>query len=85
VPLLGVWLNAPRTALTRLLIPPLIVAPAFAIPFGYRAVRTPTTLEERIPRYALQIVEFAEYAELCLYFGLLTVGVLTWRHYRRAL
>jgi hypothetical protein len=82
-PWFGLRLGLRRNNLARLLVPPLVVVPAFAIPFGYRAVRAATSPEERLPRYALQIVEFAEFAELCLYFGLLAVALLTWRSYRQ--
>jgi hypothetical protein len=72
-----------RTPARYLLLPPLVLVPAFAIPFGYRLIRIAFNPEERFPRYALQLVEFAEYAELTMYFGILVLALLTWRLYIR--
>lgn len=79
VPLLSPHLGKRRTPVTYLLVPPLALVPAFFISFAYRLVRTAFNPEERLPRYALQIVEFAEFAELSLYFAVLVVAILTWR------
>lgn len=85
MPFLAPRLGARRTPVAHLLVPPLALVPAFFIPFAYRLVRTAFNPEERLPRYALQLVEFAEYAELSLYFALLVLAVLTWRlHGRRS-
>jgi hypothetical protein len=82
-PLVALRLRERRKPRTYLLVPPLALVPAFFIPFVYRLVRTAIDPEVRLPRYALQIVEFAEFAESSLYLGLLTLAVLTWRLFVR--
>jgi hypothetical protein len=73
----------PRTPVTRLLVPPLFLAPYFAMPFVYRFVRLLLEPERWFPRYIGTIVEFAEITELCLYFGVALFGLLLWRMTRR--
>jgi hypothetical protein len=79
VPLVARGPSEPRTAVRYLLVPPLVLVPTFFVSFAYRVVRTALNPEERLPRYALQIVEFAEFAESCLYFAVLVIAILTWR------
>lgn len=69
----------PRTPVTRLLVPPLFLAPCFALPLVYRSVRLLLEPERWFPRYTGTIVEFAEITELCLYFGVAVFGLLLWR------
>lgn len=79
VPLVARRLSERRTPVRYLLVPPLVLVPTFSISFAYRLVRTAFNPEERLPRYALQIVEFAEFAESSLYFAVLVIAILTWR------
>ena len=65
-----------RTPLTRLLVPPLFLAPAFIIAFLYRGVRLVFAPEDRYPSHIGQIVEYSETTELCLYFGVLVFALL---------
>jgi hypothetical protein len=81
VPLAPRRLSEHRTPVSYLLVPPLVLVPTFFISFAYRLIRTAFNPEERLPRYALQIVEFAEFAESSLYFAVLVIAILTWRLY----
>jgi hypothetical protein len=78
-PLLALRLGERRRPVDYLFVPPLALVPAFFISFAYRAIRTEFDPLERFPRYAFQIDRFSEWAELCLYFAVLVVAVLTWR------
>ena len=72
-----------RTPLNRLLVPPLFLSFAFAIPFLYRGVRFTFAPEVRYPNHIGQIVEYSETTELCLYFGVLVFAVLYLRAINR--
>jgi hypothetical protein len=74
-----------RTPLSLLLVPPLFLAPAFAIAFLYRGVRFLFAPEDRYPSHIGQIVEYSETTELCLYFGVLIFAVLYLRVVNRTL
>lgn len=73
-----------RSKLAYLLVPPLCLAPAFFMPFGYRLVRLLFKPELYYPARAFIIVDFAELTELCLYFAVLAFGWLILRRLRRA-
>ena len=68
-----------RTPVMRLLVPPLFLAPYFALPFVYRSVRLLFAPETWFPQYIGAIVEFAEVTELCLYVGVALFGLFLWR------
>jgi hypothetical protein len=78
-PLIAYVVARRRGRALSLFVPPLALIPAFFVPFAYRTIRTIFEPHERIPRYAFDIVRFAEYAELTLYFGVCVIGILTWR------
>jgi hypothetical protein len=63
------WLRVP---LLRDASPPVFLVPAFAVPFAVRAARIGLALIGKDPDAA---VEFTEWAELCLYFGLAGMAV----------
>jgi hypothetical protein len=65
-----------------LLIPPLCLVPAFAVPFGYRTIRLLLPLEKWYQRLEFPITKFSEVTEVCLYFGLLTFAWLCLRRLR---
>lgn len=78
-PLVAAVVRQRRGRAFSLFVPPLALIPAFFVAFAYRTVRTAFEPHERIPRYAFDIVRFAEYAELTLYFAVCVVAILTWR------
>jgi hypothetical protein len=84
MPFVGLALAAHRrrSMLGYLLIPPLCLAPAFFVPFGYRLCRLVFRPELYVaPGYRVFVItEFNELTELSLYFGLL---VYVWLNLRR--
>ena len=71
-----VWRDRARSLATFALIPPLAVLPFFLFPFAYRITRWVF-----LPTSGQTITHYAEFMELCFYFGLFAFAMLT----RRAL
>lgn len=84
LPLLKVT-TGPKLSTSKLgwlLIPPICLVPAFAMPFGYRFIRMLMPLEEWYPRLEFPITKFSEVTEVSLYFGLLVFAWLSLRRLR---
>jgi hypothetical protein len=72
-----VWRDRPRSVARYVLIPPFALASAFAIPFFYRAYRLVL-----LPEAGARISKYAEFAELCFYFGLAVFFLMAYRAIR---
>jgi hypothetical protein len=72
-----VWRDRARSVAGYVLIPPLALATAFAIPLVYRVVRLVF-----LPEAGARITKYQEFAELCFYFGLAAFFVLAYRAVR---
>lgn len=73
------WNKRQQSVLSRLLFPPLCLAPAFFMPFGYRFSRLFLGIDTLFPDLIFHITKFSEVTELCLYFGLLIFAWLNLR------
>jgi len=78
------FLGVHRRDIWYLLVPPLCLVPAFAMPFGYRFTRLLLTPEEHFPHAAYIITKYSETTELCLYVGVFVFAVLLARRRGRA-
>jgi hypothetical protein len=74
-----VWRDRARSVAGYVLIPPFALATAFAIPFAYRAVRLLF-----LPDAGARTTKYAEFAELCFYFGLVVFFLLARRSIQRS-
>ena len=76
------WNKRQQSVLSRLLFPPLCLAPAFFMPFGYRFARLFLGIDTLFPDFIFHITKFSEVTELCLYFGLVVFAWLNLRQLR---
>jgi hypothetical protein len=72
-----VWRDRARSVAGYVLIPPLALGTAFAIPLVYRAVRLVV-----LPDAGARVTKFQEFAELCFYLGLAAFFFLALRAIR---
>lgn len=73
----AIWPDRGRSLIAYALIPPIALAPAFALAFAYRAMRFII-----LPEAGFTITKYQEATELAFYFGLLTSGLLLIRALR---
>jgi hypothetical protein len=71
------WHDRARGITGYLLVPPLALMPAFALTFGYRAVRLLV-----LPEAGYIVSRYGELMELCFYFGLASFAWLSLRAIR---
>jgi hypothetical protein len=72
-----IWPNRGRSAAAFALIPPLALAPAFALAFVYRAMRFVI-----VPEAGFSLTKYQEATELAFYLALLSFGLLLVRVFR---
>jgi hypothetical protein len=72
-----IWPNRARSAVAYALVPPLALAPAFALAFAYRAMRFVI-----IPEAGFSLTKYQEATELAFYLALLSFGLLAVRVFR---
>jgi hypothetical protein len=73
----AIWPNWKRSAVAFALVPPLALAPAFALAFAYRAMRFVI-----VPEAGFSLTKYQEATELAFYLALLSFGLLLVRVFR---
>jgi len=70
------FLGAQRRDMWYLLVPPICLVPAFAVPFGYRFTRLLFIPEKHFQQAACIITTYSETTELCFYIGVVALAIL---------
>jgi hypothetical protein len=73
----AIWPNRKRSDVAFALVPPLALAPAFALTFAYRAMRF-----VMVPEAGFSLTKYQEATELAFYLALLSFGLLLVRVFR---